>query len=359
MLFHLGALWRLNEWGYLKRLSRISSVSGGSLAAAALGEAWGRLSFGADGVAEGFANEVVRPVRRLAARTVDRRAILIGLATPGSINHRLANAYRRHLLGRATLQDLPSDDSGPRFVINATNLQSGVLWRFSRPYSWDYRVGKIERPQVTLAKAVAASSAFPPFLSPARFRFSEDDYAPGSGSDLQRPPFTTRPTLSDGGVYDNLGLQTAWQYETVLISDGGGAMQADGGGLGLLAGWRWRDWGSQSLRVLHTIDNQVRSLRKRQAVSAFMASPDSREHRSGTYWGIRSDIGDYGLDDPLDFPPSRALRLASVPTRLKKLDAATQESLIDWGYAICDTAMRRWVDDSLPRSLGLPYGASR
>ena len=31
MLFHLGALWRLNELGYLKKLARISSVSGGSI----------------------------------------------------------------------------------------------------------------------------------------------------------------------------------------------------------------------------------------------------------------------------------------------------------------------------------------
>src|SRR4030095_10893384 len=33
MLFHLGALWRLNEWGYLPKLTRISSVSGGSITA--------------------------------------------------------------------------------------------------------------------------------------------------------------------------------------------------------------------------------------------------------------------------------------------------------------------------------------
>jgi NTE family protein len=33
MLFHLGALWRLNELGYLPTLARISSVSGGSITA--------------------------------------------------------------------------------------------------------------------------------------------------------------------------------------------------------------------------------------------------------------------------------------------------------------------------------------
>ena len=28
MLFHLGAVWRLNEFGYLPKLDRVSSVSG-------------------------------------------------------------------------------------------------------------------------------------------------------------------------------------------------------------------------------------------------------------------------------------------------------------------------------------------
>ena len=37
MLFHLGALWRLNELGYLHRPDRNSSVSGGSVKAGVLG----------------------------------------------------------------------------------------------------------------------------------------------------------------------------------------------------------------------------------------------------------------------------------------------------------------------------------
>src|SRR6266699_2742085 len=45
MLFHLGALWRLNELAYLPQLTRISSVSGGSITAGVLGHRWGRLAF--------------------------------------------------------------------------------------------------------------------------------------------------------------------------------------------------------------------------------------------------------------------------------------------------------------------------
>jgi NTE family protein len=357
MLFHLGALRRLNELGYLARLDRVSSVSGGSIVAAVLGSRWQRLGFGPGGVAVNFEAEVVAPVRALAGHTIDLPAVLLGLATPASIGGRLATAYRRRLYGGATLQDLPSDQQGPRFVINATNLQSGVLWRFSRPHAWDYRVGKIESPEIPLATAVAASSAFPPVLAPLRLRFAESDFVPGSGKELQERPYTTRPTLADGGVYDNLGLETVWKKcRTLLVSDAGGSLAADPGRLGPLASWRWREWGTQTVRVLKTIDNQVRSLRKRQLIEGFEAGPGSRLHREGTYWGIRSHVGDYGLADALPVAERRAEALADVPTRLKRLDPETQEQLINWGYAICDTAMRRWVVGAAAAAPELPYG---
>jgi NTE family protein len=358
MLFHVGALWRLGETGHLKGASRISSVSGGSIVAAALGRGWSGLAFGDGGVldVESFERELVGPVRKLAGRTIDVPAALSGMALPfTTIGDRLVAAYEKHLFDGATLQDLPGDSDGPRFVINATNLQSGVLWRFSRPFARDYRVGEITDPTFALAVAVAASSAFPPVLAPLRLRLREEMYTPGSGEDLQEPPYTTRPVLGDGGIYDNLGLQTIFKYRTILISDGGGAMRPEKGALGPLGGWRWRDWGSQSFRVLHVIDNQVRSLRKREAISAFRAEPDSRGHRRGTYWGIRSDIANYGLDDPLDFPPQLAKRLAKIPTRLRSLPDDVQEQLINWGYAICDTAIRKWVEPSLPAPSRLPY----
>jgi len=347
MLFHLGTLWRLHELDYLPKLTRVSSVSGGSITAAVLALAWERLELGSDGSIEVFKEEVVGPIRKLAGKTIDVPSVLSGGLLPGTtIGDRVAAAYRRYLFQDATLQDLPDDEveGNPRFVINATNLQSGVLWRFSRPYMRDYRVGKIARPQLSLATAVAASSAFPPVLCPLRLSFEESDYEPKTGKDLQRAPFTTHPTLGDGGIYDNLGLETAWKgCETVLVSDGGGAMPADCGKFGPFPNWRWRDWGSQTVRVLKVVDNQVRSLRKRQAIAGYKAPPGSKEHRKGTYWGIRGHVADYKLPSSMPAQPEQTEKLAKVPTRLKELDGVTQERLVNWGYAICDTAMRRWV----------------
>ena len=48
------------------------------------------------------------------------------------------------------------------------------------------------------------------------------------GNDLVGTEFRDELTLTDGGVYDNLGIETAWkQYRTILVSDGGGHLVPD------------------------------------------------------------------------------------------------------------------------------------
>jgi NTE family protein len=171
-------------------------------------------------------------------------------------------------------------------------------------------------------------------------------WEPPSGhehEDLHREPFLTDVVLSDGGVYDNLGLETARKrYKTVLISNGGGKMQVEEEPKG--------DWVRHAMRINDVIDNQVRSLRVRQVIGAF----EARE-RKGTYWGIRTDIADYGLADALPCPLEQTLALAQTKTRLKRLDAVVQERLINWGFAICDAAMRKWVEPTAIPPVAFPF----
>lgn len=344
MLFHLGGLWRLNELGWLPKLQRVSSVSGGSITAGALAFAWPRLEFNSANVADRFGELVVKPIRRLGSLTIDAWAIALGMWRPGGVSKRIARAYRKNLFGQQTLEQLADF---PRFVINATNLQSGVLWRFSQPYVWDYRVGKpIDGPKIELATAVAASSSFPPVLSPTLLKFDPARFAPGSGKDLEQMEFRRRVILSDGGVYDNLGLETAYKrYRTVLVSDGGGITKATSRVSGF--------WPLHLLRVLSVIDSQVRSLRKRQLIDAY-----KRNDRNGAYWSIRGDVADYPAPGTLPCPHDRTLRLAAEATRLKRIDPMRQERLINWGYAMTDAAIRTYVDRELPPPAGFPYPAA-
>ncbi len=342
MLFHAGALWRLNEIGYLRRLNRVSSVSGGSIAAGLLGLRWKRLWFNdADDISTNFNEEIIAPLRALAGRTLDVGAVLGGLLTFSSIADRVAKSYRTHLFGDATLQALPVF---PRFVINATNVQTGALWRFSRPFMGDHRVGLIRNPTVPLADAVAASSAFPPVLSPMRLSLDPSTFErPTRGTDLDMPPYTTQAVLTDGGVYDNLGLETAWKrFTTILVSDGGGRTAPDP--------HPRANWAAHAVRVNQIIDNQVRALRKRQLISSYRLG-----ERAGTYWGIRSLMGNDFPPGALPCPETQTLVLANIPTRLKRMDAYLQERLINWGYAICDAAMRTHVAIDAPPPARFPY----
>ena len=345
MVFHLGPIIRLNEVGLLKKLSRISSVSGGSITAGRLGLEWGNLQFDKNGIAQNLRETVVDPIRALAERTIDADSILGGILVPGvSISDKIVKAYRSHIFGDATLQDLPADQQGPRFVINATNVQSGALWRFSRPYMGDYQVGRVLNPSIALAVAVAASSAFPPILSPLVMELKNEAFAADPTATLQRAPFTTEVVLSDGGVYDNLGLETAWKrYRSILVSDGGGKMPPQPEPK--------RDWARHAFRINDIIDNQVRSLRKRQLIDAFKTAKD----HDGTYWGIRSHLKDYSASTGLICPDDRTLELASTPTRLKRLEPFYQDRLINWGYAICAAATETHFSGPIKASIHFPY----
>lgn len=211
-----------------------------------------------------------------------------------------------------------------------------------KPYMRDWRVGEVKHPDVELAVAVAASSAFPPVLSPCQLELEHDSFTPGSGADLQKKPFTTDVVLSDGGVYDNLGLETAYKrFKTVLVSDAGGKLQPEAEPK--------EDWARHSYRILNVIDNQVRSLRKRQLIEAFRT-----DQRQGAYWGTRTNIADYGLSSTLPCPHNKTMKLAEIATRLKRMDDDEQEKLINWGYGVCDAALRAHVDTSLPQG-SFPY----
>lgn len=343
MLFHAGALVRLNELGFLARLSRVSSVSGGSIVAAKLGLEWSKLGFDAEGTATDLDRRVIGPIRALASRTIDVKAVILGPLTPfRSASDYVASALARgDVLGKATLEDLPDDPTeGPRFVINATNVQTGKLLRFSRPYVADYSIGQWMSPKTRLSDAVAASAAFPPVFSPHRIKATGTLKSQTRGPN-QGAAFEKSWVASDGGVYDNLGLETAWKmYRTILVSDGGGAFETQTAPK--------TDWARHSVRVAEIVDSQVRSLRKRQLIDSYIGP---QQERLGTYWGIRSQIEDYELADSLTFMPQGPVDPANVKTRLAKIPEITQLDLLRWGYTVCDTAMRRWVTrDAAPGS---------
>jgi NTE family protein len=365
MLYHLGAYWRLCELGILGRASRISSVSGGSIVSGKLALEWKNLGLTHDGAPgpapKAFVDLVVEPLRRMASTTIDVWPTLlsaVGLVNAASC---ITKKYDTYLFNNATLQDLPDDSlppgspgAGPRFVINATNLRSGVLWRFSRNYMADYTVGVVPRPRVPLSHAVAASSAFPPLLSPLKIKLDPASFEKDRGRPPQNANQRDEAILTDGGVYDNLGMETVWKRtRTVFVSDAGGGAEF------------WdpkasRSWLRQGWRVLWVARQQVGGLRRRQLMSTYtpLARPGPATDpwwRHGSFWSISTPIGKYELRDATPLPEAETNKLAQTPVRLKAMPNELQEALINWGYASCDASVRRWYDDRMQAPAKLPY----
>jgi NTE family protein len=333
-LFHAGAFWRMNELGLLPSLDRISSISGGSITAGCLAVRWNRLRF-RNNAAENFVPEIVDPLRAFCTRTVDIRAAILGILLPWkSAPEIVQTAYENGLFGKVTLRNFPDR---PCFVFNATNFSTGVSFRFSKPYAGDYRIGLIKNPDIRVSFAVAASSAFPPVLSPAVLKLNPDRFEKEEGADLYDTiEFRKRLKLTDGGVYDNLGLQTVWnRYTAVLVSDAGAPFNVDP----ILRFWP----GWQVLRALGIATNQARALRKSAVIADFQNG-----QRRGAYWGIGTEIGAYGLNDALPVPVGKTQELASIRTRLNCFSEPEQCQLINWGYAVSDAALRRHYIASPP-----------
>ncbi|HEV2898624.1 MAG TPA: patatin-like phospholipase family protein [Pseudaminobacter sp.] len=325
MLFHLGSFVRLNELGFLQKLERVASVSGGSIAAGALAVAWSELAFDKKGVASNLIEKVGEPILLLARWPLDIPAIALGLLPFVNAANVAAAVYDFVLLRGKTLQDLPER---PRFVFIATSLQTGAVWRFAREYAAEWNVGEWRRPEFRVASVVGASAAFPPFFSPARIRIPAGRLSELDGAGLTVPPYTTRLSLTDGGVYDNLGLEPIWKrYRTILVSDGGLRTPA--------VPRPWANWLSVSKRATNLALQQGINMRIR-----VLYGLDRIGQRKLVHWGIGLGVDSYKGGNPLSFSRGATQTAAQVPTRLTRLPAEMRNLIMKAGYAHADAALR-------------------
>jgi NTE family protein len=332
-LFHLGAVRRLNELGVLGKIDTITGVSGGSIMAAHLATTIGSRWPTGDEVLPDFETTVARTFHRVANRNIRTWPLIAGLV-PWNLfrGHAAVTAlegeYRAHLT-RLRLSELPAR---PWFVFCATDMTYGVNWTFTRDEVGSYMAGYAPTPaEWTVARAVAASSCFPPFFNPQPIGL--DPSLLKGGRDPQGHERTARVQglrLSDGGLYDNMGLELVWKsHAVILVSDGGSTFDA-GADNGLL--WRLN-------RYVEVIGRQSGAQRKRWLISNFVKGV-----LRGTYWGIGTDIGNYAIGAS-GYPFDLVRRvIAEIRTDLDRFEEPERAVLENHGYLLADAAVRRHAD---------------
>lgn len=342
-LFHLGALRRLNELGLLTQIDTFSAVSGGSITAAFVADvARRRWSDRGSVVADWPTLEA--EVRKLCRTNIRTAAILQRLlpwnwGRPESSVRHLIGRYRQFIT-RLRLTELPTH---PRFVFCATDMAYGVNWVFSRDRVGSYMAGHLApaADRFSVAEAVGASSCFPPVFAPLPIDCEPGDLGGGRDDDEARRPARIRGLrLSDGGLYDNLGLEPVWKrHRFLLVSDGGGTFEAEGD-----TGLFWR-----LSRYTQVVGRQVGALRKRWLIASLQQSnpenPDADPDRglAGTYWGIGTPTSAYGSAVPGYSDDLVTEVISEVRTDLNSFSDAEIEVLINHGYLLAAAAAERWL----------------
>ncbi|MCB0713103.1 MAG: patatin-like phospholipase family protein [Ignavibacteriae bacterium] len=230
--FHLGVLKRLEELRLLDHVSLISTVSGGSITGALYAL---RCSKNGSGVPGSYPIEsLIAEIRPFLQSNLRGKALcgspLRILRTVGSF---FLPWVRRMPLIVETLDDAVFksahvSDLPPWIVINATNLTTGKAWKFFHDRAGDFLIGATSHTsEITVATAVGASAAYPVLNDPYPFS-TRWEYLRGDLLDdrWERPPIdVTGETsrwrdrfgkregnviipLTDGGVYDNEGLNS-------------------------------------------------------------------------------------------------------------------------------------------------------
>jgi len=345
MIFHLGVLRHLAENEALERISRVSTVSGGSLL---LGLIFKECDYVWPN-SHRFLSQVYPALRsQLCAKSLQwgaGRELLrpCNLRYLLSRSNLLAKALEHEWGVTAKLSCLPE---APEWSINGTTAETGKRFRFKRDSLGDYILGYSAPGDFPLADALAVSAAFPGGFGPLSFDATRFQWKkrPAWGSPFESAADVEvgyrRLHLYDGGVYDNLGLEPFFDagrripkpgVDFILVSDAGAPLKP-GFPRFSINPWRLK-------RVTDITADQSRALRVRGFMSYIEQNPD----RGGyVYIGIPAEVA-HRID---------GAEPAGFQTTLRRVTEAQFDCIAGHGYAIASQSLASARISPLLKSVG-------
>lgn len=321
--FHLGVFKKLRELGLLNKIDMLSCVSGGSIAGGFLAANWGQ------------DDALDRLQTYLTTKTIAYEAVIWGAISPFHTNlDILAKSYDRDLFKEKRLDSLRT---GPRIYFNATNLSTGNMFFFvagggGKSEMGEHELGQVDAPEFPICEAVAASSAFPPVFTP--LKLDKKIYNPPEARD--NFDFVT---LTDGGVYDNMGvnplLREKNELDYIIVSDAGKPFTIDE---------TPTQWGPAVLKEgLGIMMEQIRGLEFQRMALKYQAG----EKPKPIWFSIDSDDRyDTTLsDEQKQKLADDATFASSIKTHLKKLKGPQIDVLTRHSGNLLERRIKTWAPE--------------
>jgi len=354
--FHLGVLRFLAEKKLIENVEVISSTSGGSILVAQLFHSHNVNEEAEQGLAWPTSEQLLTLVMPQAeAKIVDEsleNGFIKRMFRPrnwAKFGHRanlMAEVIKKRWGVSAQMKDLPMK---PSWIINGATNVTGSRWFVQKDNAGhkmgSYDIGSADASDFPIADAVALSAAYPGVIGPYRLESQNYDWHYAQNDEDNQSLLQSKKGLylSDGGLYDNLGIEPLFNLEQsslvysntdyLVVSDAGNGLRRQR----LAPVWRPL---LRTVRLINVINQQVRALRLRTLLSFFDNNPSQ-----GLYIPIglsfcqwQKDQENKGQNIPqalLDYP---FLSLAEVviakncPTSLASLSAEQFERLVRHGY---------------------------
>ena len=341
-VFHLGVLARLARQDLLSQVKIISSVSGGSLAAglvfASSGYCWPSSAQ--------YLHEVVPQIHDLLTQTdLQRSYVIRSLMLPWRIASGRASILGDQIDRKwgiaGDLADLPIS---PRWIINATCYETGKNWRFGRDQMGDYQTKYINNPDFRLSHALAASAAVPGLIGPLVVKsrhYAWNEFRDDNWHSIS--PKYKRLHLWDGGVYDNLGVESLFKpgqglqgdTDFLIVCDASRPLSSQHRGRRFRPGYL-----KASMRLVDVATDQVRSLRARMLINFFKQNPGSGAYmRIGLKSKRVSETDNSRFQSKLS--DDEVNQAAEMETTLRRLTHQEFSVLFRHGYEVADTTLDR------------------
>ena len=215
MIFHLGFFKWLAENSFLEQVKRISTVSGASLCVGMV-YAHNNLKWPSNNE---FLTSVMPAIETALIADLQYSAIREFLRSPRYWNKKV-NIIAKVLESKWGVHGKLSQLLGEAmWYINCTTYETGKRFRFCRENMGDYIIGYVKNPDIPLSDVMAASAGYPGFIGPYVLETQNYIWTPSKYSrDKLKPQGNRLLHLWDGGIYDNLGI------ESVYKPDNGGTL---------------------------------------------------------------------------------------------------------------------------------------